>query len=92
MHTHVTFHSVEPGAYANVRERVLGELDGTEDAGGLLCRGVRAAVDYEEGDRQLHLRIDALPPLATKGQIVGWVHDALLAADQSKPPVQSPES
>lgn len=84
MDAQVTFHNVDAAAYSEVRERVLGLHEGVvaDDAPqAIQCRGVRAEVEFDEDARDLHVRIDVVPSIVTRGYVLGWLHDALLAAE-----------
>jgi hypothetical protein len=83
MEPHVTFHNVGPEAAAAVRERVLTLHEGATsatDPQAIEALGVRAAVDFDEQGRTLQVRIDAVPPIVTRGYVVGWLLDALDAS------------
>lgn len=87
MEPHVTFHDVGSAAVAAVREQVLTLYEGAPfdaDPGAIQCRGVLAAVEHDEQARTLLVRIDAVPPVVTRGFVVGWLLDALLAAEREE--------
>jgi hypothetical protein len=84
MEPHVTFHNVGSAAAAAVREQIVTLHDGTtsdSDPQTIECRGVRAVADYDEQARKLQVRIDVVPSIVTRGYVVGWLLDALIAAE-----------
>jgi hypothetical protein len=89
MDAQVTFHHVGPAAFARVRERVLGlhegqVVDGSPEV--ILCRGVRGQVEFDEQTGDLRVRLDVVPDIVTRGYVLGWLHDALLAAGTEPAP------
>jgi hypothetical protein len=93
MDAQVTFHNVDPSAYSEVRERVLGLHEGVvadDTLEAIHCRGVRAQVEFDEDARDLRVRIDVVPSIVTRGYVLGWLHDALLAAETDDAPASTP--
>jgi len=93
MDAQVTFHNVQADAFARVRDRVLGLhegtlVDGTPEA--IHSRGVRAQVEFDGDAGDLHVRIDAVPAIVTRGHVIGWLHDALVAAESEPVPETAP--
>jgi hypothetical protein len=87
MEPHVTFHNVGSTAVAAVRERILTLHEGAPfeaGPGAIECRGVVAAAEHDEQARKLSVRIDAVPPIVTRGYVVGWLLDALVAAESEE--------
>ncbi|MFD9737697.1 hypothetical protein [Umezawaea sp. NPDC059074] len=75
----ITFHNVDRPTFEAVEERLLEELGGLrpDDAKGELhVLGVRGSLDHDEKDSSATVSLAFVPPVFSKGAVVGWLQDA----------------
>jgi hypothetical protein len=80
----VTFSGVSERAFRTLMERIMGIHEGviSDSAEGVIeCRGVRGTLKHDQESRSLRAVIHYVPAIVTHGYVIGWLHDAVCAAD-----------